>query len=150
MPVPETLQRHAMGSAVGLVVDVTPLLLLSPPASTCSKTTPSGGRTTPKAPSSSDPVDPDLWFPPEHPGLVDATRNNDASRRKRHQRRRHRPPRPQSGSVFTESRVVPILRLIRTARSFAMKTYVVVGFSAEILHPLTGALITPSIIHMKN
>lgn len=88
--------------------------------------------------SSSDPVDPDLGFPPELPGQVDVTCNNDASRRKRRQRRRHRPPRPQSGTIFTESRVILILWLARTARSLVMKTYAATGTPVEILHTLTG------------
>ena len=31
-----------------------------------------------------------------------------------------------------------------------MKTYAATGSSVEILHPLTGALIAPSTIHMKS
>lgn len=54
-------------SVAGHAVDVTPLVLLSPLASGCSKTTPLGGRTIPQASSSSDPIDPDLGFPMEHP-----------------------------------------------------------------------------------
>ena len=125
-------------SAVINGADETPLLLLSPPTSTCSKTMPPGGRTTPKAPSSSDPVDPDLGFPPELPDQVDETCNDDASRRKRRLRRRHRPPRPQSGAIFTGSHVVPISRLAGTERNLATKTYVAVGTPAEIRHLLTG------------
>jgi hypothetical protein len=121
-------------STTGLAVDVTPLLPLSPPANTCSKTIPPGGRTVPKAPSSYDPVDPDLGFPPENPDRVDVTCNDDALRRKRRQRLRHRPRRPQSSAIFTGSRVVPISWLARTARSLAMKTYAAAGTPAEILH----------------
>lgn len=109
-----------------------------------------GGRTTPKAPSLSDPVDPDLGFPPEHPDRVHVTCNDKALRRKRHQRHRHRPPRPQSDAVFTGSRVVPISRLARTVRSFAIKTYVAAGTPPETLHPFTGALIALPTIHVKN
>ena len=92
----------------------------------------------PKAPSSSDPVDPDLGFPPELPDQVDETCNDDASRRKRRLRRRHRPPRPQSGAIFTGSHVFPISWLARTERNLATNTYVAVGTPAEIWHLLTG------------
>ena len=118
--------------------DETPLLLLSPPTSTCSKTMPPGGRTIPIAPSSSDPVDPDLGFPPELPDQVDVTCNDDASRRERRLRRRHRPPRPQSGAIFTGSHVFPTSWLAGTERNLATKTYVAVGTPVEIRHLLTG------------
>ena len=118
--------------------DETPLLLLSPPTSTCSKTMPPGGRTTPKAPSSSDPVDPDLRFPPKLPDQVDVTCNDDASSRERRPSRRHRPPRLQSCAIFTGSHVFPTSRLAGTERNLATKTYVTLGSPAEIRHLLTG------------
>ena len=49
-------------------------------------------RESDKTPSSSDPEDPDLGFPPKHPEPDDADCNDDASTRERHLRRRHRPP----------------------------------------------------------
>ena len=99
---------------------------------------PPRGRTISKAPSSSDPVDPDLGFPPELPDQVDVTCNDDASRRERRLRRRHRPPRPQSGAIFTGSHVFPTSWLAGTERNLATKTYVAVGTPAEIRHLLTG------------
>ena len=67
-------------------------LSLPVPSSSCSKTMPPGGRTTLKGPSSSDPGDLDLGFPPEQSKMGDADCNDDASIRKRRRRRRHRPP----------------------------------------------------------
>ena len=102
------------------------------------KRCPQEGQTASKVPSSSDPVDPDLGFPPELPDQVDVTYNDEASRRKRRLRRRHRPPRPQSGAIFTGSHVLPISWLAGTERNLATKTYVAVGTPAEIRHLLTG------------
>ena len=65
------------------------------PSSSCSKTMPPRGRTTLKGPSSSDPGDPDLGFPPEQSEIGDANCIDDASIRKRRQRHRHRPPWPK-------------------------------------------------------
>ena len=66
---------------------------------------------------------------------VDVTCSDDASRRERRPRRHHRPPRPQSGTIFTGSHVVPISRLARTERNLAMKTYGAVEKPVEDLRP---------------
>lgn len=87
----ETLQCHAVGirhrpcgrrnTAPPLVPSTQHLLQNDAP----------GWRTTSNAPSSFDPRDPDLGFPPEHPETNDANCHNGTSR-KRHRRRHHRLP----------------------------------------------------------
>ena len=103
-PAPRLRYAASPRLAVDDVIDAsTRHLSLPVPTSSCSKTMPPGGRTTLKEPSSSDPGDPDLGFPPEHPELGDVTCNDNASRRERRRRRRHRPPRPQPAQFSPEA-----------------------------------------------